>query len=115
MAMVPTNGGVPHGMRRAGPSGRPGAPSATSTGFSFTGKDFLRMLRRHKWLIGISVLSCLIISIVVTFFWLRYAPSYTAQAILAVNPPKASELRGGTNLMSKDIICLLYTSDAADE
>ncbi|RKY27766.1 MAG: hypothetical protein DRP83_01765 [Planctomycetota bacterium] len=112
MAMVPTNGGVPHGMRRAGPSGRPGAPSATSTGFSFTGKDFLRMLRRHKWLIGISVASCLVLSVVITFFWLRYAPSYTAQAILAVNPPKASELRGGTNLMGKDAIERILQSRA---
>ncbi len=106
MSMVPKHEQLPQDIRQGGGTGRPMAPggSAKATGFSFTGKDFVRMLRRRKWLIISSVLFFSITSVLVAFLWLKYAPIYKAQAILAVNPPKASEMEIATNLLGKDII-----------
>jgi succinoglycan biosynthesis transport protein ExoP len=95
MSLVPTREEVPHIARYGVGSSRPFPPSAArSAGFAFTPKDILRILRRRKWLIILSLLIFTIASGVSTWLWLQYAPFYTAQALLVVNPPKTTELRG---------------------
>jgi len=53
-------------------------------GGGLTGRDVLRILRRRKWLIIVSVVVFFIVAFVGTWFWLEYAPRYTASAYLGV-------------------------------
>ncbi len=121
MSLVPTREEVPQIMRSAGPGPRrPAYRPATSSGagFSITGKDVLRILRRRKWLILISLIVFTTTSIVSTYLWLQFAPSYTAQAFLMVNPPKSSEIRGERGFLSENImnrLMMTYAQAAASE
>ncbi|MBN1555155.1 MAG: polysaccharide biosynthesis tyrosine autokinase [Phycisphaerae bacterium] len=99
MSLVPTRRETPqiHRIDRSAPIAPASRPSGSSTpgGAGITGKDIIRMLRRRKWMIILSVSIFTAASVVSTWLWLKYAPLYTASAFLKVNPPKGSELQGG--------------------
>lgn len=114
MSLVPKQEDLPQRVRQRDGAGHPMIPGGKSTGFTFSGKDFMRMLRRRKWLISLSVVLFSITSVFVTFLWLKYAPRYTARSFLAVNPPKPTELRGVQNLLNKDIMERYLQSYAQD-
>ena len=73
-------------------SGHSSGENGGSGGFS--GKDVLRMLRRRKWLIIISVMLFLSMGAASYFVWREYGPIYEASALIAAYPSKASEMRG---------------------
>ena len=62
---------------------RPGPPRATPAA-GLTGRDIMRILRRRKWLIILSVVIFTAIAAVATMLWLRFAPRYTARAYIGV-------------------------------
>ncbi len=80
----------------------PQRPGAAAPG-GLTGRDVLRILRKRKWLILICLAASTTLACVGTLLWLRYAPAYTAKAILAVNPPNAGLLGGGDNTLGSEI------------
>ncbi|MBN1943318.1 MAG: polysaccharide biosynthesis tyrosine autokinase [Phycisphaerae bacterium] len=112
--IVPAGRGVPlsAGPRAPGPS----APAGGGAGI--TGKDILRMLRRRKWMIILSVFIFTVAAGVSTWLWLMYAPLYTSSAFLKVNPPKASEMHAGNQFLGEDImerLMMTYAQASASE
>ncbi|KKK54014.1 hypothetical protein LCGC14_3089010, partial [marine sediment metagenome] len=97
-------------------SGAPGsrlAPSSAKiTGFSFTGADFLRLLRRRKWLIILSLGIFSLAAGVGTFLWLQFAPFYSATALLVVNPPKTTDINPERTLLVKEMMDRLMQTRA---
>jgi capsular exopolysaccharide synthesis family protein len=83
----------------AGPSPAPGA-----SGGGFTVKDFLRVLRRRKWMILLTILLFTGAAVGGTFLWLKVAPRFTAVAYLSVTPPKSSFMTGGDIFLNRDIM-----------
>ena len=53
-----------------------------------TGRDAMRIIRKHLWLITISLLVFTLASIGGTMLWLKYAPTYTSTAHLRIAPPR---------------------------
>jgi capsular exopolysaccharide synthesis family protein len=66
-----------------------GAGSAQS---GMTAKDIMGMIRRHIWLIVISLMVFTGASGAGTFAWRTYKPYYEAMALIAVQPPKGTVL-----------------------
>lgn len=93
-------------IARPAPVG-PRGPSAAAGGTSMTGGDFLRIIRKRKWFIAISVIVSVLLSGVVTFVWLRQAPLFTAKATLLVNQPKRAALTPdmpyGKDVMDREV------------
>jgi capsular exopolysaccharide synthesis family protein len=71
--------GVPVARRVA-----PGAAAPAEGGIS--GRDVLRVIRKRKWLIIISLVVCVGLFVLAQVLWERYAPRYTATAVLEVHP-----------------------------
>ena len=91
MSLVPKREEVPHIVHRTGVPGRsPMTHVSRGGGPGFTGRDFLRILRKRKWMIIISLVIFTLVSGVTAFVWLQVAPRYTALALLQVNPPKVT-------------------------
>ena len=67
----------------------PRAAGASAAG-GLTGKDFLRILQKRKWMILITLLSVIALTVLGTLAWQLYAPLFTAEALIEVNPPKAT-------------------------
>lgn len=68
---------------------RPGrSPQAPVSGF--TARDFMKVLRKRKLMIILSVVISVAIVGMVTLAWLVFAPSYTAWAYLEVSPPSST-------------------------
>jgi len=89
-ALVPTREQAPQ-IVRAAPPARSAAPATSSTG-GLTGRDLLRILRKRKWMIILSVVICLVLTGLGTGLWQVYSPLYTAEALLQVTPEETSEL-----------------------
>ena len=87
----------PPPRRHSGGGG--GAPAPAG----MTGRDILRILRKRRWMILISVAGSAVLSFLVTLLWLRYAPSYTARASLAVNPPSNGLLNASEGILGTEI------------
>ena len=97
MSVVPTRDEVPRIVPfSGGKAPRPVMSPSRGAVTGFTGKDFMHMLHRRMWLILICLGIVLTLTAVATWLWRRYAPSYTAQAMLLVNPPKGTDLRNAT-------------------
>ncbi|MGB2819877.1 MAG: polysaccharide biosynthesis tyrosine autokinase [Phycisphaerae bacterium] len=76
----------------AGRARRPMArPAAQEAGLS--GRDVLKILRKRKWLIIVSLVVCISLSIAATLLLLEYRPSYTSLAVLKVRPERATIIR----------------------
>lgn len=123
MNLVPTRRETPQIVRgtRSGPAAagvRPGGSTASGGGAGITGKDIVRMLRRRKWLIILSITIFTAAAGVSTWLWLKYAPLFTATAYLKVNPPKISELQTTPQFLNQDImdrLMMTYAQASASE
>ena len=95
MTVLTTRDQVPHISRPLPPSmgSRPRAQQAGG----LTGLDFLRILRKRKWLIVLSTVIFLVLGGVVHMLWATYSPTFTATAYLVVNPPEMSSDLNRTN------------------
>jgi len=94
MSMIPTREQVPQISRVSSAIGPPRAAAPSGAG-GMTAQDVVRIIRKRKWLIVLSVLICLAVAATVTQLWLMYSPLYTARAYLGVNPPGETDLRPG--------------------
>jgi len=91
MSMLPTRDQMPQlvaGPLSYGPPAPVAAPGATG---GLTGRDMLRILRRRKWWIILSVVASAALAVLGTALWILYAPRYEAIAFLRVQIPKTSE------------------------
>lgn len=115
MSLVPKREEVSHIVHRPGAPGRSPvvpAPRPHAGGTGFTGKDFLQILRKRKWMIIISLVIFTLASGVTAFVWLQIAPRYTASALLHVNPPKATIVNATRGGINKDAMERLLASQA---
>lgn len=94
MTVIATRDQAPQIMRAAPAMARPAAAPAAG----LTGKDFLRILRRRKWLIVITLAVILAVTVAATKVWSMYAPLYSAEALIEVIPPKQTPF--GTDLLA---------------
>ena len=108
MSVIPTRDRTPQ-IARTTPGSRvrprtavPGAaPAATPVVATvarpqeggLSGRDVLRIVRKRKWIIILSLAICFGMSILVTYLWRRHAPFYTATAVLQVRTPETTILR----------------------
>lgn len=75
--------------------GKSHQPGGNAAGTNFSGADLLRMLRRRKWLIIISLFLFIVMGVAGYYVWKKYAPIYEASALLVVYPSKSTEMAGG--------------------
>jgi len=73
--------------RLSGPAKRPPGPAAASGVAGMTPRDFLRIVRKRKWMMILIWAICMGLALIITTLWYFYFPSYTAAALLRVNPP----------------------------
>ena len=93
---------------------RPGRPVAGNKGM--TGRDVMRVFRKHILLIIIMLTVFTLASVGGTFVWLKYAPTYTSRAQLRVAPPRrAYDPNPVTNAANLDIRKQTYVSRAKNE
>ena len=76
---------VPTGKTPLSAIRKPGRPVE---GRSLTGRDIMRIIRKHMWLISILLTVFTLASIGGTMLWLRYAPTYTSTVLLSVHMPQ---------------------------
>ena len=89
MSMLPTKEQMPQ-MVQGSLAYATAAPAAPQGGSGLTGRDILRIIRRRKWWIIVSVMVSTIISVMGTAAWIYFAPRYEAYAFLRVQLPKTS-------------------------
>jgi len=108
MSVIPTREEVPQIIRA------PVAPRHRAipvpAGAGLTGRDFVRILRKRKWMIILIALGITALAAVTTVLWSMFAPLYTAEAYLGVNAPRPSDLQGPAPLYSKDIMERIITT-----
>ena len=97
MTGLPTRDQTPQIAGEPGARRGPGRAASSARG-GVSGHDVIRILRRRKWLLGLSIVIGGAIAFVSTLLWSRYAPIYTASAIIGVNPPSTSPLTGTEQL-----------------
>jgi len=111
MSMIPTRDQPP---RLAGPGPRPSLPGPGGMSKGMSPKDLLRIVRRHKWLILLTFIVVVGITVAGTFLWQEWAPFYTAEALLRVSPPAETLMTAGrAPIPGKDIIERYKRSQAA--
>jgi succinoglycan biosynthesis transport protein ExoP len=88
---------LPGQVRRPG-----GAVGAAEPGMS--GRDILRVIRKRKWLISISLVICVLLSVLAWLGWLEWAPLYKAYAVMEVRPQLATALVPTRGEVAQDII-----------
>jgi len=71
-------------------------PSRPARGGGMTGRDVMRVIRKHLWLIIIILTVFTLASIGGTMLWLKHAPTYTSTVLLSVSPPQ-------TNVYATDV------------
>ncbi|MFP4105773.1 MAG: polysaccharide biosynthesis tyrosine autokinase [Phycisphaerae bacterium] len=92
MSVIKTRHQAPNVIRTA--PLRPGGPAQdTAQGQQFTGRDFLRMLRKRMWLIIISVVVVTAMVSAGTVLWALYAPIYSASSLLEVPQPSSGDFQ----------------------
>jgi len=99
-----------------GRPGGPGGPGGGSPGAAsaLTPQDIIRILKKRIWLITIMAALIFIASGVGTFFWIKYAPSYQAAALVRVktpNPPQA--MQQAEALPGRDVMEAYINTQAA--
>ena len=74
--------------RLSGPAKGPADPASALPGVAgMTPRDFLRVIRKRKWMMVLIWTVCVGLAVAITALWYAYFPSYTAKAFLKVNPP----------------------------
>ena len=76
---------VPAGKTPLSAIRRPVRPTG---GSGLTGRDIMRIVRKHLWLIIIILTVFTLASIGGTWLWLKKRPTYTSTVLLGVHPPK---------------------------
>ena len=109
MTMVPTRDQVP---RLADTPIRRIAAPATSGG-GITPRDLVRIIRKRKWMILLIFLATSAAMFVLTLLWWLYAPQYTADVYLTVQPPNEQLLQAAGTPFPKEIIERFKRSQAA--
>lgn len=106
MSVIQTREIAPHVVRVGAPrpGGRPMPGDARQQDSGLSGRDILRILRKRKWLIIISLVLCIGLSIGATMLWLMYAPYYTATARLEVQQVKESGVKAERGIYTKDYL-----------
>lgn len=114
MSLVPTREEVPQFAKYTGITGqRPPIAAGSAAGAGFSAKDILRIFRRRKWLILICVVLFSGASVLTTFLWLKFRPTYEAFAYLEVNPPRHTVLGGrGAEILPGEMMSRYMTSIA---
>ncbi|MHC4715868.1 MAG: polysaccharide biosynthesis tyrosine autokinase [Planctomycetota bacterium] len=75
--------------RLSGPPKQPGGPAAPGSGMTgLTPKEFVRIVRKRKWMILLIWSICTGLAVAITALWYAYFPSYTATAVLTAQPPE---------------------------
>jgi len=97
---------------RSGAAAQAGVGPSMQEGPGLTGRDAVRILRKRMWLIILSLVITTAVAAGTTVVWLVYAPFYTAEAYLQVNPPKASELTETAHQPTKQVMDRLTRSYA---
>ena len=77
---------------------------AAGGGAGITARDMLRIIRKRLLLIIFCLLITVLVAVVGTWLWLRYAPFYTAKAYLTIAPPSTTYFAGTTPLYGKEVI-----------
>ncbi len=108
MSSIPTRQEAPQLVRVPRPM-----PAAANSAPGFTGKDFLRILRKRLWMILIILLVFIGGAVGGTFAWLRTAPLYTVEAYLEVLPPDEGPLGRGMRSYNKDWLERIMTTQAS--
>jgi len=109
MSTIPTRSQAPSIVRQ----GRmPLQGPARPAGAALTGKDVVRILRKRKLLIALSVAIVTTAAAVATLLWGFIAPLYTAEALLAVRRPRTTGLVADTYLPAGEVMLRLLTSTA---
>ena len=83
------------------PMRRAGTPSAASKGM--TGRDVMRVVRRHLWLILILLVVFTAASVGGTRLWLRYSPTFRSTVRLSVTPPRVDAYALATRNVASDL------------
>jgi len=105
MTVVPTREQPPQVVRTAAPGGAarrpffagPGGPHAAAGPVAgLTGRDALRIIRKRKWMILLSLTICVGLASGATVLWLMYAPLYTSAALMEVRPQLGTPLGPGS-------------------
>src|SRR5271169_4426690 len=86
MTVVATRDQLPQIVKPAPGLSRGSAQQAQG----ITGREVMAIIRKRKWLIIITVLSCLILSAGATGLWLKLGPLWTAETMVEVEPPVSS-------------------------
>jgi capsular exopolysaccharide synthesis family protein len=73
-------------------------------GVGLTPADIMKILRKRKWMIILSVLIAATVTAVVTLVWSIFWPFYTAWALLGVEIPKTVALAVSPQLVPKDVM-----------
>ena len=94
MNPIPTRDQTPQIGGGSAPPRVPAARTPSGSRGGITGRDVIRILRRRKWLLLLSIVIWSVIAFVSTLLWSRCAPIYTATATIGVNPPSTSPLAG---------------------
>jgi len=86
---------------------RPGRPAAGRSGM--TGRDVMRVVRRHLWLILVFLVVFTIASIVGTKLWLDYSPTFKSRVRIGVATPRADVFAAGERNFAADLEILKQT------
>lgn len=84
MTVIQTREHAPQLVRSGSAPARP-VPAAAA---GLTGRDFLRILHKRKWLIILCTLGFTALGIVGKIVWATYAPLYTSEGLIEVVPPR---------------------------
>ncbi|MCP4376615.1 MAG: hypothetical protein GY794_10640, partial [bacterium] len=68
-----------------------------------TGRDVMRIIRKHLLLILIMLMVFTLTSIGGTWLWLRYAPTYTSTAVLRIIPPQVDVYAPNARTVAADL------------
>ena len=101
-SVLGTHSQVPQISRPGGPM--PVRSVAGASAMGITGKDMLRAIRRRMWVIIVSVLTTTSLAVVGSYLWEQYLPFYTADAYLAIVPPKATAMTASLEQTPRDIM-----------
>jgi len=92
---------------------KPGPPAGAGQASSgFTGRDFVRLLRKRMWMIVIILALFIAMTVGGTYAWLKTAPFYQAEAYLQVQPPE-DILEDRRQNYNKDMLDRIMTTQAS--
>lgn len=105
MSNMPTIPGAVSGRMVQAPISAGARPGMTLGASGMSVQDVIRVLKKRMWLVIFIATATFVISGVITYLWAKYAPGYTAEAMVEVKTPlKPAALRSDTVLANKDVM-----------